>query len=185
MNTRRRHRAAHVDLPGVCASLIARHGGELVYTSYTPRAQTMRVDASHWPPRVVVEERSTSDAARGRDGAWLFHRRTPHGAYELEKDGVVVAVPIECPDVAALFPRLNATNLGIERAHKYALSQVALVGTRAVLVPRHLGYGDRRRLLVERDGAYVEAPSLPEIVPEAVDEDDAADADAARARFRG
>src|SRR5690349_1476300 len=103
MNTRRRHRAAHahVDLPGVCASLIARHGGELVYTSYTPRAQTLRVDAAHWPPRVVVEEGATSDAARGRDGAWLFHRRTERGAYELEREGVVVPVPIECPDVAA------------------------------------------------------------------------------------
>src|SRR5438046_2794452 len=143
-----RARYAHLDLPASCSSLTARSGAELVFGS----TNTLRIDAHHWPPTIVVDDgRSTYDAARGRDGSWLFHVKVGDG-YRLARapsicadyDAVDAAVPIGTPDIRALFPSLQEPHLGIDLAHTHALTDVVVVGKRAVLVPRHVGYGDQR-----------------------------------------
>jgi hypothetical protein len=146
-------------------SLVARAENGLVFTD---RTRSTWVDLATWPPRLVERDGSTLDAALAPSGMWLAYVRERErwslrwyasiGATEPLRDE---PEPVPARDFAPLVQGLDDVSRGIELAHDLRLESVHLHGERALVVPRHVGLGDRRFPYLEDAAGWRELAELP------------------------
>jgi hypothetical protein len=153
-----------VRIPGV-PSLVARAGTGLVFTD---RGRTTWVDLATWPPRLIERDESTLDAALAPSGTWLAYVRR-NERWSLRWYATIDATeplrdepePVPMRDFAPLLESMPDVDRGIELAHEMRLESVHLHGERALVVPRHVGLGDRRFPYIEDGAGWRELAELP------------------------
>jgi len=153
-----------VRIPGI-PSLIARAGNGLVFTD---RGRSTWVDLATWPPRIIERDESTLDAACSPSGRWLAYVRH-NDLWSLRWYASIDAAlpehdepePVPARDFAALLTDLDDVSLHIELAHAMRLESVHCHGERALVVPRHVGLGERRHPYLQRDQRWTEELELP------------------------
>ncbi len=153
-----------VRIPGV-PSLIARAGSGLVFTD---RERSTWVELATWPPRMIERDESTLDAACSPSGRWLAYVRH-HDIWSLRWYAAIDAAsperdepePVPARDFAPLLADLDDVSLHIELAHAMRLESVHCYGEHALVVPRHVGLGERRHPYLQRDQRWTEELQLP------------------------
>jgi hypothetical protein len=152
------------------ASLIAHAGGELVFTSTNISSF---VDASIWPPRVVVHPGQYAlHAARSASGRWLVHTSPDPGikrTWSLRWFDRITAgehaseepEPVPLRDFTPFAAELEPSRRQGELVHIERIESLHVCGELPVVVPRYVGLGERRHPYVQRDGRWIEETSLP------------------------
>ena len=151
-------------IPGV-PSLVARAGNGLVFTD---RERSTWLDLATWPPRLIERDESTLDAACSPSGTWLAYVRS-HDLWSLRWYASIDAVahereepePVPARDFAPLVAELDDASRQIELAHTMRLESVHCHGERALVVPRHVGLGERHHPYLLRDQRWTEELGLP------------------------
>jgi hypothetical protein len=154
----------HIRIPGV-PSLVARAGTGLVFTD---RARTTWVDLATWPPRLVERDESTLDAALAPSGTWLAYVRR-NDRWSLRWYASIDAAepmrdepePVPLRDFAPLLASLPDIDRSIELAHEMRIESLHFHGERALVVPRHVGLGDRHFPYLEDGATWRELVDLP------------------------
>ncbi len=153
-----------VRIPLDVPSLIERTDGALVFTA---RDRAAYVDLATWPPRIIERDEYTLDAARGADATWLAYvKRDSAWTLRWYRDDDATPFrdepePVPQRDFGQFTHKLDATSASIEAAHRQRIESVHVCGGDAIVVPRHVGLGERRHPYVHRDGAWYEAVALP------------------------